>query len=320
MRSCIRDNSIVVWQRPLPESRELMIQNFIWLSKKNCLLLVDLDDHPGLFDRKSQNQMLNQKFANLSCCHGILTSNGHLANELKKYNPSIYTIDNCIGNIPKTPDLPKHWHDSNDSKRIKIFIANQNREEEHKSIIEGLLKLLKQDQRIHLEIVADTKLSKKMPAARITSHPRLTYCEYRKILSQCHIALAPLSHSVENKCKTVIKWQECTAEGVVLVAGPELYGSTLSKNVGAWIDEINELVPTTIKLINNPELRENILKSAWRHLDHNGWVGDRQTLWHGWLMETLWKKRCRLDYYATGRIAQLMNKKEITRHGEALGQ
>lgn len=316
MRQCVRENSIVVWQRPLPESQELMIQNFFWFTQRGCLLLVDLDDHPGLFDKQSKNKMRNQKFANLRYCHGILTSNAHLAKELRKYNPSIYTVDNCPGKIKSHSELLKGVIEKNNSQKIRIFIANQNREKEHQSLARGLLKLLKKYPQVHLEIIADRVLGEKFSTERRTSHPRLNYNEYREVLSKCHIALAPLHKSIENRCKTVIKWQECTAEGVVLVGGPELYGGTLSKNVGVWIKEIDELIPATMNLIDNARLRVDIIKNAYTHLECNGWKEPRQALWHGWLMATLWKKRGKLDYYARSRLARRMEKKLITKSGD----
>lgn len=318
MRQCVREGSIIIWQRPLPETRELMIQNFIWFSKRDCLLLIDLDDHPELFDKETKNKMVSQRYANIRFCHGILTSNGHLAEELRKYNPAIFTVDNCIGDEESVKGDLKEGAKDNKSEEIRVFVANQNRKEEHKQLGEILKELQIKAPNIHFEIIADSSLAEHLPQQAVTSHPRLGYKEYRKILSRCHIALAPLNQSVQNKCKTVIKWQECAAEDVVLVGGPELYGRTLNKDVGVWINDINELLPITRKLIDDPVLRANITKKAKNHLRENGWAGPYQTLWHRWLLETLWKKRHRLDWYSKERIVQEMSKREVKKHGADL--
>ena len=124
-----------------------------------------------------------------------------------------------------------------------------------------------------------------------------------------------INQSVQNKCKTVIKWQECAAEGVVLVGGPELYGRTLNKDVGVWINDINELLPITRKLIDDSVLRANITKKAKNHLRENGWIGPYQTLWHRWLLEALWKKRHRLDCYSKERLGNEQERGEKTWSG-----
>jgi hypothetical protein len=315
MRQCVREGSVVIWQRPLPESRELMIQNFIWFSERGCLLLMDLDDHPELFDKATEEKMINQGYANLKFCHGILTSNGHLAGELRKYNPSVYTVDNCIGNISQYREITKQNKNKTNSGTVKIFIANQNREKEHQKLKQILRELCIKNSNVHFEIIADRTLAESLPSHARTSHPRLNYRQYRKILSECHIALAPLNKSVKNECKTVIKWQECAAEGVVLVAGPELYGRTLDKDVGIWIENINDLLPITESLINDPNLRTTITEKARSHLIRNGWVGKQQTLWHEWLLASLWRKRSELDWYSKQRITREMSKKELCKHG-----
>ena len=160
----------------------------------------------------------------------------------------------------------------NKSKEIRVFVANQNRRKEHKQLGEILKELQIKAPNIHFEIIADSSLAGHLPQQAVTSHPRLGYKEYRNTFKMPHRPCA-LNQTVQNKCKTVIKWQECAAEGVVLVGGPELYGRTLNKDVGVWINDINELLPITRKLIDDPVLRANITKKAKNHLRENGWIG-----------------------------------------------
>lgn len=301
MSQCIRRKSIVIWQRPLPDSRKRMIEHFDWLTQRESLLFVDLDDHIRLFDSTLRSKLKQQDYANLRFCHGIITSNAWLAQELSKYNRNIYTVDNNIGPLKK-PDLKKHEDAIKVKGGTKIFIANQNRNSEHKSMIKELQRWLKEDEKVHLVIINDKDLARKLPEGRISFYPRVTYAQYRKILSRCHVALAPLFESIENRCKTVIKWQECTADGVVLVAGPELYGKTLNNQTGTWVSCVEELIKEARRLANDPQLRVNIVEKALKHYSRYGWDAKSQSEYHYWLLSQLWRKRDKLHLRALGNL------------------
>lgn len=303
LNQCTRKDSIVVWQRPLPESKEIMLEHLEWFMKRNCILLVDLDDHFEQFNVAQRGKLKQQDYAILRFSHGVITSNSWLAKEFFGYNPIVFTLDNCIGKSQRSNVILNHRPSK--GEKIKILIANQNRHKEHLSLIPSLKNWLEEEDNIHLEIINDQALKSALPSKRITHHPLLTYLQYRNLLKTCQIALSPLEKGKKNRCKTVVKWQECTEEGVVLVAGPELYRVTLNNNVGCWVDNTEDIVTKARRIYTNETERINILKNAQQHIHNYGWECTAQSRWHRWLLEKIWQKQDKLNWLVSKRVKML---------------
>ena len=162
--------------------------------------------------------------APLVACHAIHSSGAPLASALRAWNPLVMNLENGVDLIPRL-ETRKHL-----SKFTRVFIGNQNRKREHAELVLPLRSWLAENPNVIAVIVGDRKLAERIGiTAQIELHPLLEYQEYRDTLKKCHIALLPLQKGNPERCKTVIKWAEASAESVAVVAGPELYPS-ISKN------------------------------------------------------------------------------------------
>lgn len=295
--SCIRPNSLVIWQRPLPDAAHRMREHLQWLRQRGCLLLVDWDDHPDLFPDRIRQRLSAMAMAPLVYCHGILTSNPQLARALHNYNPLTLCLDNYIGLAPSL-NLKKH---RGAAKPTRVFIGNLNRQQDHQQLVHALRLWLEEDARIQLVIVGDSGLAQQLPAARTDCHSMLAYAAYRQVLQSCHLALLPLSNSAAHACKTVIKWQECAAESVAVVGGPALYGGCVGPEGGYWVTDLGSIVPRARELADRLDLRLQLVAQAHAML-RQGWDPKTQLEWHAWLLHHLWLRRQRLDAFTSKRL------------------
>ena len=292
--SCIRAHSLVIWQRPLPESRQRQWEHLQWLRQRGCLLLTEWDDHPRLFTKTVQWDLARLQLAPLELCHAIHTSSSQLAELLRPVNPVALVLDNTVAEIPPL-NLQKH----SAGGPLRVFIGNQNREQEHQQLLEPLLAWLREDRNVQLVVVGDKGLMGCLPAERVEAHPILPYASYRQLLGSCLIALLPLERNQANRCKTPIKWLECAAESVAVVAGPELYYKVpLYKQTGL-IDHPEEIISAARKLGRNELERKIQVEKAYKQ----AWKLQSQLPLRLWLYKQLWKRRELLDKAMLSRLS-----------------
>jgi len=286
--SCIRPHSMVIWQRPLPESSQRQWEHLQWLRERGCILLTEWDDHPELFPRAIQAKLESINWAHLRMCHGLHTSSINLAKALEKFQPISVVLENSIAQIP-TLDLDKHK-----SKNIRVFVGNQNRSIEHFQLYGEIKKWLRDNENIHMVVVGDSNLAANLPRGKVEAHPLLSYPSYRKLLSSCHIALMPLERSLPNSCKTPIKLLECAAESVATISGPELYYKQTISGVSVYAKQLSEMIPLAAKLANDLSARLALVRKS------HGWAISEMSLkknlpYRHWIYKSLWKSRLQLD-------------------------
>ena len=285
---CIRPHSMVIWQRPLPDSKEQHLEYLQWLRERGCILLIEWDDHPLLFPKsvKQKQELIN--WAPLRLCHGIHTSSTKLAICLERFNPITFVVENAVNKIP---DMNSAKHLTND---LRIFIGNQNRENDQYAMAKGLQQWLDEDEKIKLIIVADKRLSDALPKKRTCNYGILNYSEYREIMSTCHLALLPLSNSIENACKTPIKLMECAAESVATICGPELYGQHGIRGVTIIAKTVHKIVYEAKKLAKNHVGRIMLTERAYNWAKHEIAL-EKQLPYRMWIYQQIWNHRQKLD-------------------------
>ena len=293
--SCIRPHSLVIWQRPLPESRQRQWEHLQWLRERGCLLLTEWDDHPELFPAAIREPLAAMALAPLDLCHGLHTSSARLAFELQAIQPLGFVLENRVACIPPL-ELRKH-----NGTQLRVLVANQNRGREHRAITPALLKWAQACEGLQLVVVADHELAAQIPRAQLEYHSRLDYHHYRKLLQSCQIALLPLAHGNANGCKTPIKLLECAAESVAAVCGPELYGRWAPSTVASLVPDLAAVVPAAQALAERLEQRQGQVVEAHRWVQEH-WRLERGSSPRLWLYQQLWQRRHQLDQRVVARI------------------
>jgi hypothetical protein len=289
---CIRPHSLVIWQRPLPESWRRQAEHLQWLRERGCLLFTEWDDHPDLFPRPIRQQLDATDLAPLVLCHALHSSSASLVRALASHQPLGLVFDNGPAEVPALQ------LDKQRKQPLRLFIGNQNRQADHAYLLPALLAWLRDDPQIQIVSVGDEALAAALPRHRLECHPLLPYAAYRRLLRSCQMALLPLSESLPNRCKTVIKWAEAAAESVVVVAGPELYGSVQQDGQGAptalVVKQLDALVPALRGLAANPEQRCALAANAHRWVEQT-WCLERLLPQRLAQYQALWARRAQMD-------------------------
>ena len=293
---CIRPHSLVIWQRPLPESQQRQWEHWQWLRERGCLLLTEWDDHPELLPAGVRQQLADQDLAPLRLCHGLHTSSARLAQVLRRVNPLTLVLENAIADIPGL-QMAKHK-----AEPLRVLIANQNRGADQRKMLGGLKRWLAEDPHLELVILADRELASSLPQERIRFARVLTYKRYRQMMGQCQLALLPLSRSLANSCKTPIKLMECAAESVATISGPELYGPQAIRGLSVLAESPEQVVEHARKLVNDPQATKALVTRA------HHWVCSEMALQvqlpqRLWIYRMLWRKRRAIDRLAKQRFA-----------------
>jgi hypothetical protein len=300
--SCIQPHSMVIWQRPLPESWQQQINLLRWFRSRGCLLLTEWDDHPDLMPIKVLKHLNDTMMAPIRGCHILHTSSSRLARELQHINPLSVVIGNATRRQPEF-NADKHINCDN----VRIFVGNQNREQEHQRLASNLRAWCKKDSRIKIVIINDYKLASRLPQSQTELHPLCKYQQYRALLASCHLALLPLEKTTANACKTPIKWIEAASESTVCIAGPELYGSVIDHGHTGWmVEDLDQMVSIAELLHQNTERRVAIANNAYRTIKAQ--YGLLASCEHRiWLYKHLWRSQKRIDRHLITRLPAASN-------------
>jgi hypothetical protein len=294
--SCIRPHSMVIWQRPLPESRQRQWEHLQWLRERGCLLLTEWDDHPTLFPESIRTSLEAMEFAPLELCHGLHTSCTKLAQQLRAIQPLGLVLENRVADIP-TLNLQKHT-----SERLRVLVANQNRGSEHEAISVALQRWAEQCGSLQVVVVADRRLASQVPPRQLEYHDLLDYRRYRRLLGTCQMALLPLANGKANACKTPIKLLECAGESVATVCGPELYGRWAPESASTVVNQLTELVPYAQTLASNLDRLKHQVTQAHRWVEEH-WRLDEGLNMRHWLYQQLWRRRRSVDQTLVERLS-----------------
>ena len=285
----IRDHSLVIWQRPLPNSRSIWQENLQTLREKGCLVVLEWDDHPDLFPEKTKLSLENCNYVHLQQVHAIQCSSIRLSQALKRWHPLPLVIENGVEPIP---EFPKGKHSN--TRPCRVLIGSINRYSEHQQLLPHLLKWLKEDSNVQLVYIAVGGLDALPEHPRVESWPVLSYLKYRQLLNSCHLTLLPLHLGEAQACKTAIKWMEAAAEGTVCVAGPELYQDWITDSeTGRIVTDLEAMVPIARRLAEKPLVRKRLAQNA-HVLAHQHSLA-QHLLWRDELYQHLWRLRHKLD-------------------------
>mgnify|MGYP006282971421 CR=1 FL=1 len=289
LNTAIRPHSLVIWQRPVPESWEQWRYWLQGIRRRGCLLLVEWDDHPDLFPDEVRQRLEQCRNAHLRLAHALQCSSPRLAHSLRALHHLPLVVENAIDPIPPL-NLTKH----SPGQPLRVFLGNLNRLEEHRRMLPGLLQWLQQEPELQLVSAGPTGLEGQVPAQRLERHPLLPYADYRRVLASCQLALLPLQRGVPQACKTPIKWLEAAAEGTAVVAGPELYAPWLAANSrGVWAASPEQVVQEAQRLAADLPRRQALVAQA-----HSAALAHSlplQLAWRAELYRHLWRLRNHLD-------------------------
>lgn len=299
LNQAIRPHSLVIWQRPVPQSWGHWRHYLQGIRRRGGLLLVEWDDHPDLFPAEVRQRMQACDTAQLRMAHALHCSCPRLAKALQTFHPHALVVENGVSPVPAL-NLAKHRH----SGPLRVFLGNLNRLEEHQQLLTGLQRWLANDPTLQLVCAGPTGLEGALPTQQMEHHPLLPYSSYRQLLASCQMALLPLQRGEAQACKTPIKWLEASAESTVVVAGPELYGPWLDQNNrGLWARSPAQVLELAQKLAADAPWRQQLVQNA--HAAAAQHSLEQQLIWRQELYRHLWRLKPALDRQLVRRWPEL---------------
>jgi len=248
------------------------------------IVIAELDDDPAALEGMSDDN-----YAPLRAVHAVQVSTEPLAEIVREFNPNVFVFPNQIADLPP----PKEFKEG---KNVRIFYGAQNRENDWKPIMSALNRVLEFHQEVIVEVVHDrafyealdvAAVGKLIKKAKARFHPFLPYHEYRALLRSCDIALLPLEPGRFNECKSDLKFLECAAEGVAVLASL-YYGSPLDLNpMGEFYGEPQSFELALGSLIEHRKFRRKYAERAYAYVRDHRLLSQHYRKLHAWYLDLI---------------------------------
>ncbi len=260
------EDKVFIWQRPFldyPLETEQWMATQIALRQAGYLVVVELDDTPSAWPESVQTPF----FEFLRTCHGVQTSTQPLADYLRCFNPNVVVFPNQLASLPP---LSKVVTDD----PVTLFFGAQNRESDWEPLMPALNRvLLEHGDHVQVRVIHDRRFFEALETDQKQFEPWCAYSRYQQILQSCDIGLLPLEPSELNHMKSDLKFIECAARGVVVLASPTVYAeSIIEGQTGVIYHSVEEFAAKLHELIVNHEMRCQIAIQAY------DWVRDHRLL------------------------------------------
>jgi glycosyltransferase involved in cell wall biosynthesis len=269
-----QEEKVFILQRPiLTYAGEL--QTLRQLLSKNYLIVVEFDDDPSLWPQIAQNNFLTFRGG-----HCVQTTTESLAEHLRQFNPNIAIFPNQLAQLPPPRIYPK-------DNSVTLFFGALNREEDWKEIMPLLNKVLaSRGEQVKVKVIHDRQFFDALKTPHKDFEPMCPYDRYLEILRGCDIALLPLRQNRFNSFKSDLKFLECAAHGVAVLASPTVYEASIQQGKTGLIYHSPQEFETQLrKLIANAQHRWQIATNAYNWVKDNRLLSQHYRQRYNWYRE-----------------------------------
>jgi glycosyltransferase involved in cell wall biosynthesis len=146
------------------------------------------------------------------------------------------------------------------------------------------------DRDVKFHVVHDRAFYEALETTNKEFHPFLEYTKYRAVLRQCDIALLPLEDTPFNRMKSDVKFLECAAEEVAVLASETVYGSTLRFHqndclLGAIYGPPDSFARILRRMIENAKVRGDMALNAYEYVRDNRMLGQHYRRQYAWCLD-----------------------------------
>lgn len=253
---------ILILQRHIPPPGKAWIEVVTKLYDAGWLIVSEWDDHPDKLPPEIRGRFGEHGWMAFSGAHAVQTSTDFLANKLKEHNPNIEVFKNNVVDVlrDKLPDdLPK-----------KIFFGALNRKADWLPIIDEINKVAINRKELEWHIVWDREFYDNLKTENKKFYINQNYANYLAILEKCDIAIMPLADSMENKCKSDIKFIEAASRGVAAIASTTIYADSIKNKItGLIVEKNNEWEENLISMLTIKGYAKQLALEAKREVKTN---------------------------------------------------
>ena len=255
------EEKVFVWQRTImqypayiPKLKELLKQDY--------LIVAEIDDNPVRRREYADNNYLSYRG-----CHCVQTTTEPLAKILRHYNHNVAIFPNQLAYLPPPRIYPAEH-------TVTIFFGALNRENDWQPIMVALNRVLvAHKHRIRVKVIHDRRFFESLEIQQKEFESFCSYERYQEIMYSCDIALLPLVANPVNEMKSDLKFIECAARGVAVLASPTVYEhSIVEGETGLIYKHEKEFEIKLNSLISDTSMRQEIAANAYE------WVRDNRLL------------------------------------------
>lgn len=269
---------IVIEQR----FRELSLVAQRELLSRGALVLAEIDDDPEGLEGLSA-----ESFMPIRAVHAVQVSTARLAETVRKWNPHVVVFENRIAALPP-------WEEKEDSGVVRIFYGALNRENDWKTIVPALNRVLNEHgDKVMVQVVQDQAFYEALDTPYKQFDPFCPWPNYRSLLRRCDIALLPLAANRFNEHKSNLKFLECAAEGVAVLASDTVYGDTIAAGRTGLLyheDPATSFADCLAQLLGSRALRQTLAVNAYAYVRDHCLLNRHFRKRHAWYLDLLSRK------------------------------
>lgn len=247
------ERRIFVWQRPIvrwPADAGLLRG----LLQHGYLIVHELDDwpvNPGYAENR---------FIGFRASHAVQVSTPPIADFVRRFNPQLGVFPNQIASLP--PRRPTQLRDE-----VVLFFGALNRTADAQEILPALNRVLVARPQVRVDVIHDESFFRGLATGRKTFRPLCAYDVYRQALADADVAVLPLADTEFNRAKSDLKFLECAAEGVTVLASPVVYAASVeSGRTGLLFHDADEFERQLLRLVDESALRAALADAAYAHV------------------------------------------------------
>ena len=254
------EEKVFIWQRTIMQY-PAYIPRLKQLLQQGYLIVAEIDDNPIRRREYADNNYLSYRG-----CHCVQTSTEPLAKILRQYNPNVAVFANQLAVLP-----PRRTY-SEDT--VTIFFGAINREKDWQPIMAALNRVLVvHKHRIRVKVIHDRLFFESLEIEHKEFESFCSYERYQEIMYSCDIALLPLVSNPINEMKSDLKFIECAARGVAVLASPTVYENSIVEGETGLIYRYEKEFEIKLNmLISDAQTRRQIAGNAYE------WVRDNRLL------------------------------------------
>jgi glycosyltransferase involved in cell wall biosynthesis len=273
--------------KDLPVLRELLRRRYV--------IVAETDDGPRRWPEHEASE-----YFTFRAVHAVQTSTEPLAEFLRRYNPNVAVFPNQLAALP----LPRTYAPAGP---VALFFGAVNREDDWQPILPALNRILADSgERLVVHVIHDRQFFDALGTAAKTFESYCPFERYEEILHGCDVALLPLEPTSFNSMKSDLKFLECAAHGVAVLASPTVYtGTIVEGETGLFYRNAEEFEARLRRLIKDAALRQRLAGNAYRWVRAHRLQSQHYRRRHDWYRQ-LWDSRERLDAQLRQRVPEVV--------------
>lgn len=233
------------------------------LLARGFLIVAEFDDDPEHFA-----ELKRTDYFALRSCHCVQTTTEVMADTLRAFHPHVVVFPNQLAMLPRS-----RWRSNTEiaSGTTTLFFGALNREADWTPILPVLNQVLaRHGDRVRVQVVYDRSFFDALDTPHKTFEPLCSYERYHEVLDSADVALLPLQPTRFNQHKSDLKFIECAAHGVAVLASPMVYERTIiSSETGLIYHSSAEFDALLDRLICDTSYRRRLGENASSYVTAN---------------------------------------------------